>query len=452
MKKTAFTLASVLAAAAFAPEASAIPAFARQTGMACVACHQQHFPILNGFGQSFKASGYTLMGAQAKVEGEHPSLSIPDTLNAAILIKARYQKTNGNNALIAQLPVAAANGTDNGMGTSTNDGQWQFGDEFSLFFGGRVAENIGFLFEGNTGGTAGTGNLTNASSLAAGIKLPFMFDVGSAKVGLIPFSTDALGVAYGFELASTGAVRNVRWAENRMDISAQQYVATDGAASGLAFVARNDMGYVNYTRWSPNHLPGSNGQATPSTNYKSNYLRVAATPSVGDWAMHVGAQVWSGASEVLTGVAGIGGVGSALVDTKARAVDFQAFGNVGGNDLGVYATWAKSDASPLVVVPGSANANLFNAGNRDLKAFTIGADYSLIPHTLHLGAAYRSASNGGAVDADGDNSVTLMAVYDVAQNVALHVNYSARSGSAYNAPAAAAGGTTLLTGLLEMAW
>jgi hypothetical protein len=64
MKKVALTLASVMAAAAFAPEASAIPAFARQTGMACSACHQQHYPVLNGFGQAFKSAGYSMMGSQ----------------------------------------------------------------------------------------------------------------------------------------------------------------------------------------------------------------------------------------------------------------------------------------------------------------------------------------------------------------------------------------------------
>ena len=69
MKKTALYLAGVLSAAVFVPEASAIPSFARQTGMACFGCHAQHFPVLHSFGRAFKSSGYTLMGAQAKVEG-----------------------------------------------------------------------------------------------------------------------------------------------------------------------------------------------------------------------------------------------------------------------------------------------------------------------------------------------------------------------------------------------
>src|SRR6202167_6061341 len=42
-----------------APVAHAVPSFARQTGMACEACHTV-FPELTHFGRMFKADGYTL--------------------------------------------------------------------------------------------------------------------------------------------------------------------------------------------------------------------------------------------------------------------------------------------------------------------------------------------------------------------------------------------------------
>src|SRR3989339_1376959 len=101
MKKIVLSIAAVMASAAFAPEASALPAFARQTGMACSACHFQKFPVLNSFGRAFKAAGYTMMGAQGKIEGEH--LSIPDTLNASIIMKVRYQDNDST------APVTASN-------------------------------------------------------------------------------------------------------------------------------------------------------------------------------------------------------------------------------------------------------------------------------------------------------------------------------------------------------
>ncbi len=433
MKKIVLSIAGVMAATAFAPEASAIPAFARQTGMACNACHQQHYPILNGFGQAFKAAGYTMMGAQGKVEAEH--LSIPDTLNAALLLKARYQKTNG----------ADAAGTVSG--TTTNGGQWQIPDEFSLFFGGRVAENMGFMMENNVvGGPLG--------GIVAGFKLPIVFDMGSAKFSVIPFLTDALGVAYGYDESSTGMVRGIRWAEHRNEISAMQFVGNGaGAATGLAFVAKGDMGYINVTRFAPDFAAAA-GATSPQL--RSNFVRLAATPTMGDWAMHIGAAFTSGQSYIGVGTATTGV--ATLVDTKATSLDFQAFGQVGGKDLGVYATWA--NAPVVAAVVGGTAGNVYNAGANARTAWTIGADYSVIPHVLHIGAAYRNAETGaGAAGvSDKDNAFTLTAVYDLTQNVALHLNHSMYSGSAYaiggskDKTVVGNPGDQLTTFMLEAAW
>ncbi|MDO8350364.1 MAG: hypothetical protein Q7S94_04330 [Gallionella sp.] len=408
MKKIVLSIAGVMAAAAFAPEAAAIPAFARQTGMACSACHQQHYPVLNGFGQAFKAAGYTMMGAQEKVEGEH--LSIPSTLNAALLLKARYQKTNGS-----ELATTVS-------GTTTNGGQWQIPDEFSLFFGGRVAENIGFMMENNTvGGPLG--------GIVAGFKMPIVFDMSGAKLSVIPFLTDALGVAYGYDESSTGMVRGIRWMEHRKEISAMQFVGNGaGAATGLAFVGKNDMGYINVTRFAPDFAAA--GGAT-SPQLRSTFIRVAATPTVGDWAMHIGGAFTSGSSYASTVVAGVR-LAPTLIDTKATSLDFQAQGQVAGKDISLYATWATAPVVATVI--GGTAGNAYGGGVNRTSAWTIGADYSVIPHVLHLGAAYRNAETGAGLlgVADKDNAFSVAAVYDLTQNVALHLNHSFYSGSAYN--------------------
>lgn len=429
MKKIVLSIAGVMAAAAFAPEASAIPAFARQTGMACNACHQQHYPILNGFGRAFKAAGYTMMGSQGKVEGDH--ISLPDSLNAALLLKARYQKANGTD------PVNTISGT------TVNSGQWQIPDEFSLFFGGRVAENVGFMMENNTANIGGLGNLV------AGFKLPIVFDMGAAKLSVIPFLTDALGVGYGYTEDSTGMTRGIRWMEHRNEISAQQYVGIgSGSATGLAFVAKGDMGYVNVSRYSPNFaaVAALTGGAATSVQFRSTFIRAAVTPSMGGWDMHIGVAHASGSNYV----AAIAPVTAAdLVETKATSLDFQAHGELGGKELGVYATYATA--------PGTAAggvANVYNGNLNARKAWTVGADYSVIPHTLHLGAAYRSAQVGmdplllAAGQTNDDNAITVAAVYDLTQNVALHLNHSAYSGGAR----LAAQGNALTTFLLEAAF
>lgn len=425
MKKVALTLASVMAAAAFAPEASAIPSFARQTGMACSACHQQHFPVLNGFGQAFKSAGFTMMGSQEKVEGEH--LSIPATLNASMLLKARYQKSDGNDTA----------GTVSGR--TTNGGQWQIPDEFSLFFGGRVADagalKVGFMFEGNTA----------ASPLVAGFKMPVVFDMDTVKIGVVPYLTDALGAFYGYDLSSTGQTRGVRWAEHRSDISAQQYVGmSSGAATGLATYARTDMGYVAVSRYAP-HFTAS---GTTAVQLSSTVLRAALTPNVAGWDMQIGVGSVSGSNYDAPATT------ANANETKATSLDFQAFGTVAERDLAVYATWASAPASGTA----AGSSNLWNASTTDAKtAMTVGADYSIIPHALHLGAAYRNAKTGDAT-LNEDNSITVMAIYDLTQNIALHVNHSVRSGSSYDAGGAndatvvGSSGKALTTFLLEAAW
>lgn len=443
MNKFVISLIGMLATAAFAPQASALPAFARQTGMECNACHQQHFPVLNTFGRAFKAAGYTMMGAQTQVEGEH--LAIPSTLNAAVMIKMRYQRqSNGGHGL-----------RDGVAGPQTGDGMVQFGDEFSLFFGGRVGENIGFLMENNVAASKGP--------LVAGLRVPIMFDMANSKVSVIPFTTDALGVSYGYELSSAGVMRANRWAELRRDASAIQYATSDGngshgayngAAAGLAMVVQNDMGYINYTRWMPDALPGGNAGETPSFAAESNYLRIAVTPTVGDWAMVGGIGLMAGSSEL----AGAGlpalspAPGSAVVRTEARFADLQAHGQLVGNDMGVYITYAIAPAAQTGALP-----QLYNAGVKNKSAFAAGVDYSVIPHRLHVGGAYRMGKTGAASIADPaisqtDNALMLQAIYDLTQNVAFHVTGATRSGTKYSeAPTTAVGAKEYLL-MLEAAW
>src|SRR3981081_3737569 len=57
----------VLTVTALPRIASAVPSFARQTGMPCSQCHTLSFgPALTAYGRQFKLNGYTFG------EGEHP--------------------------------------------------------------------------------------------------------------------------------------------------------------------------------------------------------------------------------------------------------------------------------------------------------------------------------------------------------------------------------------------
>ncbi|OGS96172.1 MAG: hypothetical protein A3H31_06840 [Gallionellales bacterium RIFCSPLOWO2_02_FULL_57_47] len=414
MKKIVLSLAGVLAATAFAPEAAAIPAYARQVGMACSACHQQHFPVLNTFGRAFKAGGYTMMGAQGKVEGDH--LSIPDTLNASMIVKLRYMKDN----------TTASDVSKSDRPTTKADGQLQMFDEFALLVGGRIAENVGVFMEGQ---------MLETGPLIGILRMPFVFDMGAAKVSVVPFAADGGSAMVGYELSSGGILRANRWSESRKETSAVQYNSNIESAAGFAFVAQNDMGFVNVTKFTSDF--GFKDQGEKSSALNSTYLRAAVTPTVGDWAIVGGVGVMSGQSWNI-------GEG-ATVQTEQTFIDFQAHGEVAGKELGVYAQYSNA---PKVKNAGDISAYNTN-GVTDKKALTIGADYTVIPHSLSIGAAYRKADNGAATNT-GDDAITVQAVYDMYQNVALHAIFSTYSGSYYDANPTKA--TNLTTLMLEMAW
>jgi len=413
MKKIILSLAGVMAATAFAPEAAAVPAFARQTGMACTACHTQHFPILSSFGRAFKADGFTMMGAQGKIEGEH--LSIPANLNAGILLKAQYRKTNGAKKVY---------NTGAGVLTTTNDGKWMVPDEFGLFFGGRLADTgtlkVGTMIEHNM-------------DILVGFRIPVVTDVGSVKLSVIPFLTDSLGPFYGYTESSTGLNRAVRWNEHHADISAHRFVGVaTGAASGFTFTAKAGMGYVALTRWAP-------AADMVDQSLSLNMLHVGVTPSIGDWDTVITGEVISGTTKTADPTVTFGFVDGAVY--KATGLTAQSHGEIGGLPTGLYATYANTPKST------AADANAYNASlTDDKKAFTIGADVSVMPNALHVGAAYRNGKSAGLTD----NALSLMATYDIAQNMALQVTHSRYTGSKYNTPQP--NGTQQTSFLLETAW
>jgi len=400
MKKIVLSIAAVMAASAFAPEASAVPAFARQTGMACSACHFQSFPALTGFGKSFKTSGYTMMGAQEKIEGEH-GLSIPATLNMGVYMQARYQKTNGPRGVVAGVPTP---GTFN-----SNNGRIDLPDEFSLFFGGRASENIGALTEMAVGGPAAG---------VVGAKFPIMFDVGSVKLGVVPFTVDSLGPQYGFDLFATGATANGRVVENGVGYSANMYLGGNTAASGASIVVANETFHVSLTPWAQGHLVTNAGLA--ATKLSGTYVRAAYTPTVADWDLGVGIQNYSGDS-----LAGVDTIVSANKD-EMTVIDFQGQGEVAAMPVGIYGSYGWADA------PALGQTNSYNTGTNRRSHFGLLGDLGVIPNTLNVQFGFARAKTGAVLGNESDNSYTLGLRYKLAQNVKAGLAYTKFSGAASN--------------------
>ncbi|NEX23519.1 hypothetical protein G3480_25100 [Thiorhodococcus mannitoliphagus] len=391
------------------PDAKATPAFARQVGLACAACHNQNFPALNSFGRSFKAGGYTMVGTQALIEGDH--LSLPSVLNASLIGKFRYAKTNGN--------------TDQG----TDRGQIQWPDEAALLIGGRAAKNVGFLFEIGLAGIAVNGVADDSAEVEGGdvpvsgsgvsllgSKIQFnVAEFGSTRLSLIPFSTDGLGAGYGFELLNTGAVRNIRPIEYRSGFSASQALNTGaGGATGMAFVVSNPQYFINYTPWTP----GFNGENFDvELGGLSNYLRAAYTSSFGSWDTALGFQLWNGSAKP----AGI--EGEETLKTDAWVIDAQALGTVRDLPLSLYASYGQAD--------GNADS-LWGYTQGNASSFAIMGQLGVLPNRLNLYLAFRTLDNGQATD-NTFNAYTLGGNFLLAQNIRLELYHVIETGSGVDA-------------------
>ena len=449
MKKITLFVIGIIAGVTLATQVSALPLFARQTGMACSACHFQHFPMLNGFGRAFKAAGFTMIGAQGKVEGD--GLSIPNALNMSALATAGYEKSN-------QAPGIA------GVNT-TGDGAFYVpgsGGALSLQFGGRVSGNAGFLAEITKGGAVAG---TVVSGVRSSAKMPVLFDVDTSnykwaegtRIGFVPFSTDANGASYGFELLNTGAsvvqqmsdTPGLNGAHSAV-LSAQQYIGTAGAATGVAFVASNPLGFINLTKYDQTGIAQGNLAVLGST-----YLRAAALFDWRGWDGGVGFQNWSGSSLSPAGNTATVPPVLGMVSTKASAIDAQMQGSLGQLPVGFYASyaWAPGNSAnaynidPAAAVPGSAVVNANGTATR--SALNVSVEVGVIPDKATLGAAFRSGRSGVAVGAASnasDNAIMLVATYKLAQNMLASFTLTSASGQYWDAAhqnALGSGTTTL---------
>jgi hypothetical protein len=123
----------IIASATFlfaAPSAYAVPSFARQTGMACSACHTV-FPELTSFGREFKLNGYTFTGLQ--------QIQQPADKSGGGL------KINETPPLSAMLVIGGTHLNKTPPDTQNND--IQFPQELSFFFAGEITPHIGSFLQ-----------------------------------------------------------------------------------------------------------------------------------------------------------------------------------------------------------------------------------------------------------------------------------------------------------------
>ncbi|MDH5369680.1 MAG: hypothetical protein OEW99_06630 [Gammaproteobacteria bacterium] len=396
----------------FTPQAEAVPAFARQMGMNCTSCHFQNFPALNNFGRVFRAQGFTMAGTQKMIEGD--DLSLPIVLNASVITKLRYQSSSSD---------------------SGGRGEIQWPDEAALLVGGRVAEDVGFLMELGLGPQEGegtaydtgdtnqngiqdlgetfTGSITAVATDVTGnfLSTKFHFNL-TDTIAVIPFSTDGLGVGYGFELLNTGVQRSQRPIENRKGFSAGQVLGTaSGGATGMAFVYHTNDWYINYSHWTPTW---GNSQVNIFGGL-ANYLRLVYMPAIGSWDTGFGITSMSGSVKS-------GGTPASEIFVDSWTIDAQAQGQVGTMPLGIYASYGAAPKST------ATEENFYNTSTvEDATAFGVVAKLGVIPGKMQVYLATASKTNGPTT-----NTTTIGLQYTMAENVKIELyNVSSDSDDDY---------------------
>ena len=105
---------------------SRTPTYARQTGLACSACHT-HFPELTATGRAFKLNGYVFRRSES-LEGKNPegqqSLLLNLVAPVSLMVQTSYTSTK-----------KAQPGTQNGTVV--------FPDQLSIFTGGEITPHVG---------------------------------------------------------------------------------------------------------------------------------------------------------------------------------------------------------------------------------------------------------------------------------------------------------------------
>jgi len=132
-------VASCVALALFSTVTQAVPSFARQTGMACAACHTI-FPELTPFGREFKLNGYVIDNLK-QIKGvsmeRRETMSLNSLPPLSVMLQVSYTHTAS----------ALPDSDPKQVGALARDGEVLFPQQASLFYAGKIAENLGAFMQ-----------------------------------------------------------------------------------------------------------------------------------------------------------------------------------------------------------------------------------------------------------------------------------------------------------------
>jgi hypothetical protein len=231
-----------------------LPSYARQTGLACSACHYQ-FLTLTPFGRTFKLNGYTLTTQLSLVE--------KDSTNGGKLGLLPF-------SMLSAMVTAAVTHTRDAL-PDTQNGAAALPQELSGFLAGRITPKIGLFSQFTYAGADGAFGIDNV-------------DIRFADKTTVGGSTE---MAYGVTLNNNPAVQDL-W--NTTPAWGFPFIGSEGAPGGAAAalidggLSQNVLGLGGYT------MVGKLVYAELSV-YRSAF-QGAAAPSSTTGAIHGVAPYW----------------------------------------------------------------------------------------------------------------------------------------------------------------
>ncbi|MDQ7012233.1 MAG: hypothetical protein Q9M29_10450 [Mariprofundaceae bacterium] len=378
LSAAAFAVVAVSAVTVTPTTSEAIPAFARQTGAACLQCHHLTFPTLSAFGRSFKQGAFTDVGELALIEDD--ALSITSVLNMSIVLRTKFINT-------AQTGQASVKTT-------------QLPADTVLLFGGRVGSNTGAFIE--------------YEAAFANYQLINSWDAGDGKVGFSIFNS-GFGDTFGIEVGSTygqhGGLFGAKGltAMHNIDGNAK---ASVGGTGGVAVFFANDI-----VTASVSGVTGSAALGVENGWKLAPSARVFAVQDFGGMEFGLGFNITSGS----TGNAGTRaalGLNPAITSIKMKkwGVDFQVQGEMGDTGFDFYADYASAAAST------ATELNLYNSGTTGtLKGYSFRGDVKPL-HNVIIGAGYGSLKD----NVTKTTRWQIAAEYEIYQNFVAALIYNSR--------------------------
>ena len=220
-----------------AGEASAVPSYARQTGLPCSSCHTT-IPELTPFGRSFKLNGYT-MNSLKQISEQGGGSKSGLNLSSYLPLSAFVQFSN----TVVQKPQP-----------NTQNGNYEFPQSASIFLAGAFSKHVGGFVQVTYDSQGDHFSWDNT-------------DVRYANTG----SIGGKSVVYGFTLDNNPGVEDLwnstpawgfPWVSTNVAPSPSAATIVDGTlaqdVAGVgAYTMLNDHLYLDFTVYRSEHIGGS---------------------------------------------------------------------------------------------------------------------------------------------------------------------------------------------------